>query len=196
MDGEGSITRWIEQVKDGDAAAANDLWQRYYRRLVGLARKKLRQAPRRVADEEDVVLEAFDSFYRGAEKGRFPKLDDRDDLWQVLVMITARKAANQLKRQARQKRGGGQVGGESVFRQGDDESWGIDQVVGSEPTPEFAAHVTAQCRELIELLDDPTLRVVALSKLEGYTNEEIAAALDCKVRTVERKLQMIRRVWS
>src|ERR1043165_1882401 len=89
MNGDGSITRWIGQLKAGDPVAAQLLWERYFRRLVGLARKKLDGAPRRMADEEDVALSAFDSFCRGAEHGRFPRLEDRDDLWRLLVVITA-----------------------------------------------------------------------------------------------------------
>jgi hypothetical protein len=54
----------------------------------------LRATSRRVADEEDVALSAFDSFCAGAERGRFPDLKDRDNLWALLVTITARKAAD------------------------------------------------------------------------------------------------------
>lgn len=198
MSTEGSITQWLDQLRDGDSEAVQQIWERYYRRLVGMARKKLRDTPRRVADEEDVAVDAFDSFFRGAEAGRFPKLNDREDLWQVLVMITARKAANQLKHDFRQKRGGGRVRGESVFLAGfsDDERAGIDQVVGQEPTPEFAGQVGSQCEELLQRLDDETLVKIALAKLDGYTNDEIAAQLDVRTRTVERKLRTIREIWS
>lgn len=198
MNEHGSITQWIESIRDGGSLAPVELWNRYYHRLVGLARRKLKDAPRRVADEEDVALEAFHSFCRGAEAGRFPKLDDRDDLWQVLVMLTARKAANQLKHDFRQKRGGGQVRGESVFIQvgSEQERAAIDQVVGSEPTPEFAADVAEQCQELLCQLDDETLQTVAVAKMEGYTNDEIAEQLGVKTRTVERKLRIIREIWS
>src|SRR5947209_7211625 len=89
---EGSVTRWIDLLKDGDTAAARPLWEAYYRRLVTLARARLRGLPLRSADEEDVALSSFDSFCRGAEQGRFPRLEDRDDLWQLLVVITVRKA--------------------------------------------------------------------------------------------------------
>jgi DNA-directed RNA polymerase specialized sigma24 family protein len=198
MSDQGSITQWIGDLREGRATAADGLWRRYYHRLVGLARKKLRDAPRRMADEEDVVLQAFHSFCRGAEQGRFPKLEDRDDLWQILVMLTARKAADQLKLQFRDKRGGGQVRGDSVFidRFNSEERAGIDQVVGSEPTPEFAAHVAEGCRQLMDKLDDETLRTVATAKMEGYTNEEIANRLGVQTRTVERKLRLIRELWS
>ena len=90
MDLEASITHCIKALKEGDQAAAQRIWDSYFRRLVGLARARLRDFPRRAADEEDVVLSAFDSFYRGVDDGRFPQLDDRHDLWQVLVLITVR----------------------------------------------------------------------------------------------------------
>lgn len=198
MTAEGSITQWLDQIKDGEDAAVQRIWERYYRRLVGMARKKLQDTPRRVSDEEDVVVDAFASFCRGAEAGRFPKLNDREDLWQVLVMITARKAINQIKHDFRQKRGGGQVRGESVFLGGmsDEDRAGIDQIVGQEPTPEFAAQVSGQCEELLQQLGDQTLVSIALAKLEGYSNDEIAAQLDVRTRTIERKLRTIREIWA
>src|SRR5438067_355347 len=92
MTSPGSVTVWLVQLKAGDTAAAQHLWQGYFRRLVGLARQRLRGGHRIVADEEDVALSAFDSFCQGVEQQRFPQLADRDDLWQLLVLLTARKA--------------------------------------------------------------------------------------------------------
>ena len=109
MNEETSIARWIADLRAGHSLATARLWERYYERLVRLAAQKLRSAPRRVADEEDVVVAAFDSFCRGAQAGRFPQLDDHDDLWQVLVLLTARKVCRHLQRERRQKRGGGAV---------------------------------------------------------------------------------------
>src|SRR5438105_9866914 len=94
MSSPGSVTYWIGQVRVGDPAAAQQLWERYFQRLVGLARKKLQDAPRRAADEEDVALSAFASFCRGAARGQFPQLADRDNLWHLMVTLTARKASH------------------------------------------------------------------------------------------------------
>ena len=69
MNSHGSITQWLEQVKQGDSLAVQTVWNRYYHRLIGLARKKLQDTPRRVADEDDVVAAAFDSFLRGVAEG-------------------------------------------------------------------------------------------------------------------------------
>src|ERR1700677_4012584 len=99
MDPEGSVTRWISQLKNGDRGAAEALWGAYFHRLVALARDRLRGTPRRAADEEDVALAAFDSFYRRAERGQFPKLEGRNDLWQLLFDITVRTAVDLTSRE-------------------------------------------------------------------------------------------------
>jgi RNA polymerase sigma factor (sigma-70 family) len=195
----GSVTHWLRLLQEGDRAAAQRLWERYFERLVRLARKRLQDLPRRAADEEDVAQSAFASFFKGAEQGRFPQLDNRDDLWQVLVMITARKAIDLVHHEHRQKRGGGNVSGESALM-GPETSptdvQGFEQVVGTEPTPEFAAQVAEEFQRLLGGLGDDTLRSVALRKMEGFTNEEIAAELGCGLSTVERKLRVIRSLWA
>src|SRR5262245_30439251 len=109
MPSDESVTGWLMRFQEGDRAAAQQPWQRYFHRLVGLARGRLQGRQRRVADEEDVALSAFNSFFAGLEQGRFPSVHDRDDLWRVLVTLTTRKAQHQVRDQARQKRGGGAV---------------------------------------------------------------------------------------
>ena len=194
---DGSVTHWLGALKGGDAAAAQRLWERYFDRLVRLARAKLGAMPRGAADEEDVALSAFHSFCQGAARGRFPRLDDRDNLWRLLVTITARKALDQVRRQARQKRGGGRVlvGSAQAGGEDDTDGAGLDQVVGQEPTPQFAAMVADECRRLLAALGDETLRRVALLRMEGCSDEEIAARVDCSLRTVSRKLALIRKAW-
>jgi DNA-directed RNA polymerase specialized sigma24 family protein len=196
---DASVTHWIDRLKEGDPDAAQKLWERYFRRLVGLARKKLRAAPRRAADEEDVALSAFDSFCRGAEQDRFPQLHDRLDLWQLLVVLTARKAIDLAQHERRQKRGGGATLDEAALPYPVDSSAqgaALEQFAAPEPTPAFAAQVAEECQRLLERLDSPDLRRVALLKVEGYSNEEIAAQLDCGLRTVERRLGLIRTMWK
>ena len=193
-----AVTEWFRRLTpNGDSEAAQRLWDHYYTRLLHLARQKLGPRNRRMSDEEDVVLSAFDSFYRAAAAGRFPRLDDREDLWKLLVAITARKAADHRKHQNRQKRGGGDVRGESAFDTDRAESTaGIDGVVGDEPTPEFAAEVAEQYAWLLTQLGDETLRRIASLRLENYSLMEIAEALGCSLRTVKRRLAMIRAKWE
>ena len=183
----GSVTHWIQQLRAGDQAAAQPLWERYFRQLVGLARQRLRGAPRRAADEEDAALSAFDSVCRGLERQRFPQLVDRDDLWRLLVVLTARKALALIRHEGRQKRGGGkaQAGADALA-----------QVLGPEPSPAFAAQVAEECGRLLDRLGDAELRSIARGKMKDYTTEQLAAKLDCMPRPVERMLRVIRGLWN
>ena len=194
-----SVSLWIQQLQSGDRDAAEKLWQRYFARLVGLARTRLQGLPRRVADEEDVALSAFDSFCRGAEQGRFPRLDDRDDLWRLLVTLPGRKAADLAQHHRRQKRGGDAVLDEAALAGPADPgsgAAGLEQFLGREPTPEFAAQAAEDFERLLAALPLEELRAVARWKMEGYRNEEIAAKLGCAPRSVGRKLHVIRAVWE
>jgi DNA-directed RNA polymerase specialized sigma24 family protein len=194
----GSVTQWIHQLKAGDQAAFQKLWESYFRRLVGLARKRLQGAPRAAADEEDVALSAFDSFFRRAQEGHFPRLLDRHDLWQLLVLIAGRKASDLVRHERRGKRGGGKVHHASALPGGEGSERGalFADLIGREPEPALAAQVVEEYARLLDRLSDDMLRSVAVWKLEGYTNEEIAAKLGRVPATVERKLRVIRDAWE
>ena len=194
---DGSVTLWLEQLKAGDPVAAGPLWRAYFARLMAVARSRLRAAPRAAADEEDVALSAFDSFCRGAEAGRFPRLDDRDDLWHVLFVITDRKAAGLARKEGRAKRGGGRVVQISTIGIGEDSNADVmGGIPGSEPCPAFAAQVAEECQRLLSILSDGKLCRIAIWKMEGFTNVEIAEKLSLSVPTIERKLARIRTLWQ
>ena len=199
MASEGSVTVWIGDLKAGDPAAAQRLWERYFRKMVDLARGRLHASRRGAHDEEDVALSAFYSFCRGAEGGRFQQLRDRNNLWPLLVVITARKAIDVRKHATRAKRGGGKVRGESAWlnaADGSDHDGGINLVIGDEPTPAFVVELAEEARRLLDALGSEELRRVAVWKMEGYSNEEIAARLGRSLATVERKLRLIRGTWE
>jgi DNA-directed RNA polymerase specialized sigma24 family protein len=198
MPSTGSITYWISQLKAGDQAAAQKLWERYFERLVRLARANLPAGRRKRGDyEADVAVSALDSFLRAAQHGRFPKLHSRDNLWALLATITMRKAWKVARRERRNL----EVG-ESALGAKPDDSQGQqvwEQVLSREPTPEFAAEMAEQCRKLLDLLaekEEQNLKSVALWKMEGYTNAEIAAKLGRVEGTIERKLRVIRTIWE
>jgi DNA-directed RNA polymerase specialized sigma24 family protein len=195
MPSDGSVTRWLGQLQAGDPAVTQQLWERYFPRLVGLARKKLQGAARAAADEEDVALSAFDSFCQGAGRGQFPQLADRDSLWRLLMVITARKAAHLVRDQGRHKRGGGVRPVPEAPGDEEEESV-LGQVLSREPDPAFAAQVAEEYQRLLTRLGDAELESVALWRMEGYTVEEIAGRLGCVARSVKRKLQLIRSIWE
>lgn len=199
---DGSVTNWIVDLKAGREEAVQRIWDRYFERLVELARKKLRKAPKisAEADEEDAAISAFKSICMGASRGRFPNLSDRDDLWRLLVVITARKLVDQIKHERRVKRGGGKVIMEadlspSKVEAGSFQQASLDNVVGDEPPPEFAVLMAEQFQLLFDRLPDENLRRIAIDKMEGYTDDEIAQRHGVSRRTVVRKLDMIRRCW-
>jgi DNA-directed RNA polymerase specialized sigma24 family protein len=191
-----SVTTWIELLKQGDEAAAQQLWQRYFDQLVRLARGRLGPAFRRAADEEDVALSAFDSFCQGLRQGRFPRLNDRHDLWNILLKVTVRKAFRLARDETRLKRGGRPAEGGGPAAPPAPADIDLALLVGREPTPEVAAQVADEYRRLHDSLPDDSLRAVMRAKLEGYTNPEIAARLGRTVRTVELKLKTIRALWT
>jgi DNA-directed RNA polymerase specialized sigma24 family protein len=195
MSTEGSVTHWLTLLKAGDREAVQPLWERYFRLLATRAQAALARAPRPIADGEDVALSAFDSFCRNAERGRFPRLNDRHGLWRLLLHITARKAAHLIRDEGRARRGGGQVCTWTDFRHDDGEAF-LPDVVDAEPTPELAAQAAEEYRLLLNKLGHDDLRAIAVCQMEGYTVDEIAAQLECSPRTVARKLVLIRDLWN
>ena len=196
-DSVGSVSQWLLKVRNGDEEAAAELWKTYFARLTALVRTRLRTRPRRVCDEEDIALSAFDSFFRAAQNGRFPDLNDRQDLWQVLVMLAVRKTAEEGRRETRRKRGSGKVRGHSALIGVDarDDAESPFDALDTKPSPALAAALAEDFSTLIVRLNDDTLQRIALWKLEGYSNSEIADRLGRQPRTVERKLHLIRTIW-
>ncbi len=187
-----SVTQLIEQVKVADPQAAQQLWRRYFERLLPLARARLRRRPDAAIDAEDVLVSVFDRFFRAAQEDRFGRLNDRDDLWQILLMLTERQAASQVRRAAAAKRGGdsplsGGAGGHAME---------LVHVADPAPGPEFAAAFNDSLARAITRLTDDKTREVALLRMEGYENREIAERLEISLSSVERKLRVIREVWQ
>jgi len=198
MADQGSVSGWIEAAKNGDESSVRKLWDRYRDRVVRLARTRMQGASRRVSDEEDVALSAFARFCLGIQEQKFPQLDNRDDLWRILAKITVQKSLDQAKGERRQKRGGGNVRGDSAFLNPPSASGinGIEQVLCDAPTPELAASFAEECGKMLESLGDERLQEIALAKLEGHTNAELAQKYDCAVSTIERALRLIRKKWE
>jgi DNA-directed RNA polymerase specialized sigma24 family protein len=185
MSAAGSVTQWIARLQAGDEEAARLLWDRYFQPLVGLARKKLQGTSFRSA-EEDVALSAFHSFWQNAQKGKFPHLAGRANLWGLLITLTSRKACDFIAHEMRRYPG--------------PIDHNVEQILGREPDPALAALVAEEFERLLDRLNDPVLQAIAVWKMEGHTNKEIAAKLSqvkqTGERTVERKLERIRAIWE
>ena len=191
MNEDQSVSHWIDQVRQGDSIAAQRIWEHYYQRLVRQVRQRLAGSDRAVSDEDDVATSVFESFYRAAAKGRFPDLSGRDNLWRLLLRMAARKVINKH-RHAHRVRRGGEVTVQPIVSAGTDDEEAIIQIIGDEPSPEMVMMTTEACEDLLAHLSDESLRTIAIGKMEGYTNAELAARCDCSERTIERRLHLIR----
>jgi RNA polymerase sigma factor (sigma-70 family) len=193
-----SISYWIAHLKDGKLQAVQQLWDRYSERLVQVAQQQLRHAPKRLGDEEDIAASVFHSLCRGAAAGRFQNVTDRDELWWLLLRITKQKTVDHIRRETAQKRGGLQTIAESDFdathRTGTEFS--LDQLMSDDPTPDYLIMLGEQFDRLLSYLRDDTLRSIALMRIEGYTMQEVAEQTGTALRTVERKVQLIRSCWQ
>jgi DNA-directed RNA polymerase specialized sigma24 family protein len=188
---EGSVTLWLRRLRDKDPEAPRRLWERYYVQVVRLARLRLRGVTTAAADEEDVAAAAFQSFFRAIGGAGFERLDHRTDLWQILVTLTCRKAIDCRRAATALRRGGARR------TMGDCEAV-LGELAGREPDPHFAATVAEDLDALIARIpdDELELRRLAVMKLEGHSNEEIGTVCGCSLRTVERRLCLIRKLWQ
>jgi DNA-directed RNA polymerase specialized sigma24 family protein len=195
-----SVTCWLQQLKQGDRQAADPLWERYFTRLVQLIRARYPRTPTTAAaSAEDAALDAFASFCHRAEADGFARLFDRDDLWQILVVLAFRKRCNQIQHAQRVRRrpAGGRVYPASALEQDGAEAGALFMnMLSREPDPSLVVEANEECRRLLAELGDDQLRQVAQWKVEGFTNQEIAAKLGRSVPAVERKLSRIRRLWE
>jgi RNA polymerase sigma factor (sigma-70 family) len=196
---DGSVTRLIKLLRCDDPIerdlAARLIWRRYFRDLLELARNNLNKRIRQREDEEDVLQSMYKSFCLRQQRGEFD-LAGRDALWKLLVTITLRKARNAAKRQGRERR---DVGREQTVADGDETRsahWALEQMDAAGPSPLEAAVLNEALERRLEALADPDLRQIALWRLEGYTNREIADRLDCTERSIERRLERIRSKWT
>jgi RNA polymerase sigma factor (sigma-70 family) len=184
-----SITGWIDQLVDGNEQAARELWGHVSTRVWEFARQKLDPMTRRRYDENDAANSAFHSLCRGISDGRL-EANNRNAFWGLLAVITSRKISAQRRFANRQKRGGGVERGESGF--GDA---GINAIEGNQQAPDVLAEVSESCNELLNAIPDDAMKKIVLLKFQGATNGEIAGELNCTQRTIERKLERIRRIW-
>jgi DNA-directed RNA polymerase specialized sigma24 family protein len=186
-----SITQVLSQLKGGDELAAQLIWERFFARVRGLAEKKLGTIPKRIVDDEDVALSAINALCAGARDGRFHQLQNRDDLWQILCMLTARKAASAWRKQTSRK----EVGESQVSSRDSDQVRGMEYIASGSPDDAYVDTLSAMTCELLEGLDD-RLREVAILKLQGYQNREVAEKIGRSTKSVERYLNTIRHEWD
>ncbi len=195
------VPQLVAELSEGDRRRVQQLWESYFDRLVKLSENKMPPQLRRSCDGEDLALSALNSFVRGAEQARYPDLQDPAELWSLLVVIAKRKISYRVRSAKRLKRGGGKVRGESVFAAPETEKtssavMGLEQFFREEPSVDDVLEIAELTKNLLEKLDGHEFRQVVELKIQGYTHDEIASKLGLSVRTVHRRLLMVRQIWS
>ena len=184
-----SVTQWMHDLRRGDEYAASRLWDSLRTRLMQLARGTMKGNVPRGYDEEDVALSAFAKLVQSLQIGSYEELAGRGELWKLVATIALNKARDRAREENRQRRGG------NVTHQPMNNDLAAVLTSATED-PASVALVQEECRRLISQLDEPNLQLVALLKVEGFTNVEIAKRLDCTQRSVYRRLNLIREIWS
>lgn len=182
MADENSVTFWIQAVRAGDSTAAQELWNRYFDKLMRLARARMNHLPKATYDEEDAAISTFQVLYRQLQNGSYPELSDRDELWQLMLTVMARKINRRAEYESAAKRSSNGL-----------PATPFDSAAVIDTT---AVEVADECGALLTKLADPNLEQVALWKLDGFTNDEIAQKLNKTRRTVQRMLNLIREIWT
>lgn len=171
-------------------------WKRYRARLLGFIRKTLGVGKSRFYDEDDLVQITFENFFNGIVDGR---IDDwgRRDPWPLLAVIARRKMVDCFHYEHRRKRGNGRVQNESSLPRtnGSAAERPLSQLVVDPATPMADVIWEERYGRLLDKLNDASLRRVAVLKVDGYKNEEIAELMNCSRATVCRRLSTIRNLW-
>ena len=185
-DNDPSVTRWLTDLKDGDQQAAARLWDFLRIRLTKISKAAV-VGPSTAYDEDDVAQSAFISLCSAIQAGRYEMLADRDELWKLLAVITVNKAKNRAVSERRLRRGGG------ANRVSEEE---LRRVAAPDLPAEEQLMMSEECDRLMALLPRVELQDIALLKVEGHTNESVAQQMGCSRRSVQRRLNLIREIWT
>lgn len=193
----GSLTMRIQDLRSPDVRqrdeAARVIWDHFEARLRSLVRRHLDNRIRRREDEQDILQSMYASFCRGQLRGQ-DSPGSRQELWKLLARITLCKVVNTANRHLAARRDVRRERPAPGHRDdpGPFPAWMLDHLRAGEPAPDEKLVALEELERLLHALPDD-LRQVALWKLDGYTNAEISGMLGRTVRTVELKLQLIRK---
>ena len=191
MQDPSSISEWISKLREsGDEVAALKLWDRIHPKVRELSRRWLKRIGKPVSvDEDDVTISVFAALCERLRAKDFPDLKDRDGLWRLLILMTARQANDVAKTARALKRGG-------PSNMNDVDLDSISEIRAINADPAIEVMMMDQCEAMLRNLGDPELESVVLLKLEGYSNSEIAKELGYSRRTIQRMLTLVKDIWG
>jgi len=198
MSSIGSLTLCVQRLRSSDCRerdeAARIIWERFSFRLQALVRRHLDNRIRCREDEQDVLMSMYANFCAGQLEGKTPPAS-REELWKLLVRITMCKVVNTAHRHlaARRDVRRERTDARDQWRDGSlFPRWMLDHVDKAQPSPEEQVIVLDELDRVLQDLPKE-LRQIVLWKLDGYTNAQIARMIQRTVRSVELKMQLIRK---
>lgn len=173
----------MTRLRAGDEAAAAEVFNRFARRLIGLARSRLDHLVRQKVDPEDILQSVYRSFFSRHAQGHFD-LAGWDNLWDLLTLITIRKCDYRRKYFHAARR---DVGREVVPRPAEVPF----EAVARDPTPSEAARLAETVEQIMRELPPREQDMLALT-LQGYDSAEVSDRVGRTERTVQRVLKRVR----
>jgi hypothetical protein len=187
----GSVSYWLKELKTGDSLAVEAIWYRYYQRVVELASRKMKVNPDRAVDGEDIAQLAMHRFCTNATLGCYPNLDDREQLWDLLVVFTLNRIRKHLRACNRLKRSGQHS---QVFE------FSQLEVLQDLQTPEAPTIMADMVDAWLNRLDqeDPSgqLKQIAIWSMDGISGSDIARILKKRKSFVLHQIRLIRLLWE
>lgn len=185
----GSVTHWLNQLQVGQSQAAEPIWKRYQAKLVSIASQQLDKNPDRSVDGEDLVQSSFRNVFLAVQNGKYPNIDNREDLWGLLYIATV----NRVRQHYRELN--------ALKRSHISSSRATDPTILEDLQTPFAE---AQAADLLEYLlsrldlEDPShlLRQIALLYLDGHAASSIAKQLHKRKTSILISLRFIRSIWQ
>ena len=187
----GSVSHWLRELKAGDEQAVEAIWNRYYQRVVELAIRKMKVNNDRAVDGEDVAQLVMHRFCMNATRGCYPNLDDREQLWDLLVVFTLNRIRKHLRACNTLKRSGlhRQV---FEFRQ--------TEALEDLQRPEAPTIMADMVETWLKRLDreDPSgeLKQIAIWSMDDISGSEIARILRKRKSSVLQQIRLIRLLWE
>jgi RNA polymerase sigma-70 factor, ECF subfamily len=169
----------------GDESAAREIFERYFERLLALARRRISQRLASRVDPEDVVQSAFRTFFGRYKAGQFT-IQDSEDVCKLLARITVHKTLRQIAFHKAAKRDPSQEAG-----QGSDGQAQLMEVLDREPTPEAVNAFVDQLDHFLKQLR-PEDRQILEMRMQGYNSLEIAEKLGISDRKIRRLMERVR----
>lgn len=188
---DSSITQWLQRLRSGESDAARQIWNRYYPRIVRFAELHLEKNADHAVDGEDVAQSAFRTVYLAVMDGKYPNIDDRNNLWRLLLVATLNRVRRHYRDIHALKRSVDKLASKPVTGRKM-----LMELSGPAAEAELADLVETLLRHLDQ--EDPTgeLRQIALLQLEQHSATAIAQRLQKRKTYVLQRIRWVRILWE